>query len=57
MPKDKTKKEKAKKKRTKEDRAEEEPEEETPLKPVDFKIGEDANNLQQREEWFQKRHK
>ena len=60
MPKDKTDKDQAKKRRKpKSDAAEEaEPEEEEEtLKPVDFKIGEDSENLRQREEWFQKRHK
>ena len=60
MPKDKTDKNPEKKRRKpKSDRAEDdEPEEEEEtLKPVDFKIAEGEENLKQREEWFQKRHK
>jgi hypothetical protein len=58
MPKDKIDKDQDKKRRKpKSDKAEEEPEEEETLKPVDFKIAEGEENLKQREEWFQKRHK
>ena len=60
MPKDKTDKDRDKKRRKpKSDGAEDaEPEEEEEtLKPVDFKIAEGEENLKQREEWFQKRHK
>ena len=58
MPKEKSEKDKPRKRpKPKEDCAEDEVEEEPPLKPVDFKIGEDSDNLKQREDWFQKRHK
>jgi hypothetical protein len=55
MPKDKTNKKKVKKRPKAKDDSAEEASGETQLAPVNFKIGEDVDNLKQREDWFQKR--